>query len=147
MLAPDLSTYYSCSVLSVFHQTTGIVPFSRYSTRLQALFRNDQVAIQPAMITFPPLSSLSCLYPLFLLPFFLPSGTLSNLSLSFLITSDLNRHFGGTSAPFRIDDRTSTEPLCSQVMSVRPSISNSIGTKRHLIALCRILPGRLRGKF
>ena len=88
-----------------------VVPFSRRCTGLQALFRDDQVEIQPTMITLP---SLSCLSPFFFpFPLSLASNALSKLSLFFLITSDL-RHFGPTSASFRLEDRVSTQPLYSQ---------------------------------
>ena len=58
-----------------------VAPFSRCSTGLQVLFRDDQVAIQPTMITLPyvfllsPASLLS-----FPLPLHLASSALSKIS-------------------------------------------------------------------
>ena len=52
----------------------------------------------------------------FLLLLFLASIALSKLSFFFLITSDLNRHFGATSASLRIENRAFTQPLCSQAI-------------------------------
>ena len=83
-----------------------VVPLSRYSTGLRALFRDDQVVMQPTMITLPTFPSL--------VPLSLALSALSKLSLFFHITSDLNRHFGATSASLRIEDRASTQPSCSQ---------------------------------
>ena len=37
-----------------------VVPLSRYSTGLRALFRDDQVVMQPTMITLPSLLSFPC---------------------------------------------------------------------------------------
>ena len=90
-----------------------VVPLSRYSTGLRTLFRDDQVVMQPTMTTLPCLFSL-----LFLLPFplSLASNALSKLFLFFLITSDLNKHFGATSASLRIKYRASTQLLCSQAI-------------------------------
>ena len=86
-----------------------VVPLSRYSTVLPALFRDDQVVMQPTMITL-------LLFLLSLLLLSLASSALSKLSLFFPITSDLNRHFGATSASLRIEDRALTQPLCSQAI-------------------------------
>ena len=90
-----------------------VVPLSWYSTGLRALFRDDQVVMQPTMITLPT----PPIFPsLLLLPLSLASSTHSKLSLFFLITSDLNRHFGATSASLRIEDGASTQPLFSQAI-------------------------------
>ena len=103
-----------------------VVPLSRYLTGLRALFRDDQVVMQPTMITIPSLPSLPA-FPSLLLS--LASSALSKLSLFFLITSDLNKHFGATSASLRIEDslKQSLHTTIvfigySQVMSLRPSI-------------------------
>ena len=66
-----------------------------------------------------PPRSLSRLSPISRDSFFhfllsLASSAVSQLSLFFLVTSDLNRHFGATFASPRIEDRASTHPLCSQ---------------------------------
>ena len=90
-----------------------VVPLPRYSTGPRALFRDDQVVMQPTMITLP---SLPTFPSSLLLLLSLASSVLSKLSLSFLITSDLNRHFGATSASLRIEDRASTQPLYSQAI-------------------------------
>ena len=90
-----------------------VVPLSRYSTVQRALLRDDQVVMQPTMITFPSLPSF--LLPL-LIRLSLASSALSKLSFFFLITIDLNRHFGATSASLRIEDSASTQPLCSQAI-------------------------------
>ena len=88
-----------------------VVPLSRYSTRLWALFRDDQLVLQPTMITLPTLPTLpTSLFFFFFLS--LASSALSKLFLFFLITSDLNGHFGATAASLRIEDRASTQPLC-----------------------------------
>ena len=54
-----------------------VVPLSRYSTGLRALFRDDRVVLQPTMITLPTLPTFFSL----LLPLCLPSSALSKLSL------------------------------------------------------------------
>ena len=76
-----------------------VLPLSRCSTGLRALFRDDQVVMQPTMVTLHSLPSLPSLLLLLLLLLSLASSALSKLSLFFLITSDLNRHFGATSTP------------------------------------------------
>ena len=90
-----------------------VVPLSRYSTVPRALFCDDQVVMQPTMTTPPTLPTLlrsllsSSRFGLkrhFQTIFFIP------------ITSDLNRHFGATSASLRIEDRAFTQPLCSQAI-------------------------------
>ena len=90
-----------------------VVPLSRYSTGLRPLFRDDQVVMQPAMITLPTPPFL-----LFLLPLLLSvaSSALPTRSPFFSITSNLNRHFGATSASLRVEDRASTQPLCPQAI-------------------------------
>ena len=88
-----------------------VVPFSRCSNGPRALFRDDQVVMQPTMTTLPTLSSIIFLL---LIPISLASSALSKLSPLFLITSDLNRDFGATSVSLCIEDRASTQPLCSQ---------------------------------
>ena len=93
-----------------------VVPLSRYSTVLRALFRDDQVVTQPTMITLPTLPTLLLFLLSLLLLLSLASSALSKLSFFFLITSDLIRHFGATSASLRIGDRAFTQPLCSQVI-------------------------------
>ena len=89
-----------------------VVPLSRYSTGLRALLRGDQVVMQPTIITLPTLPT----FPSLLLPLSLASSALSKLSLLFFITSDLNRHFGATSASLRIKDKASMQPLCSEAI-------------------------------
>ena len=56
---------------------------------------------------------LLSLQSLLLLLLSLASIAFSKLSLFFLITSDLNRHFSATASP-GIEDRAFTQPLCSQ---------------------------------
>ena len=75
--------------------------------------------MQSTMITLPTLLLflLSLLLLLFLL-LSLASSALSKLSFFFLITSDLNRHFGASSASLRIEDRAFTQPLCSQAIHI-----------------------------
>ena len=92
-----------------------VVPLSRYSTVLRALFRDNQVMMQPTMITLPTLL-LFLLSLLLLLLLSLASSALSKLSFFFLITSDLNIHFSATSASLRVEDRAFTQPLCSQAI-------------------------------
>ena len=93
-----------------------VVPLSRYSSGPRALFRDDQVMMQATMITLPVLPTLPTFPSLLLLPLSLASSALSKQSLFFLITSDLNKHFGATSASLRIEDSVSTQPLCSQAI-------------------------------
>ena len=69
--------------------------------------------MQPTLIT--NLSLPSRLF-LLLLPLSFASSALSKLFIFFLITGDLNRLFGATSASFRIEDRASTQSLCSQAI-------------------------------
>ena len=86
-----------------------VVPLSQYSTGLRALFRGDQVMMQPTMITLPSLPS----FPSLLLPFSLwPQAPFPNFSIFFLITSDHNRHIGATSASLRIEDGLHTTIHC-----------------------------------
>ena len=72
-----------------------VVPLSRYSTGLRAFFRDYQVVMQPTMITLPTLPTFPSLL---LLSLYLASSALSKLYFFFLITNDLNRQFGATSA-------------------------------------------------
>ena len=120
-----------------------VVPFSRCSTGLLALLR-DQVAIRSTMTAPPSLPSLPCLSPFFPIPPSLTSSALSKLSFFFLTINDIQRYFAVTPAALRKEDGSSAHPLCSQVMTLRPSIQTSIGTKRHPIAVCGILPGSVR---
>ena len=93
------------------------VPLSRYSTVLRALLCDDEMVMQPTMISLPTLQTLLLsLLSLFLLLLSLTSSPLSKISLFFLITSYLNRHFIATSASLRIEDRAFTQPLCSQAI-------------------------------
>ena len=80
------------------------------------MFRDNQVVMQPTMITLPSLPTLSSLstFPSSLLLLSLASSALSKLSLFFLITGDLNRHFGAISASLRREGRASTQPMSSQ---------------------------------
>ena len=95
-----------------------VVPFSPYSTGLRALFRYYQVVMQPTMITLPSFPYLFGLKR--------PVQTIS----FFLITSDLNRQFGATSASLRIEDRASTKPLCSQAFhTINHAVANAKPTK------------------
>ena len=89
-----------------------VVPISRCSTGLRVLFRDDQVVMQSTMITLPTLPTFSSL----LLPLLWPQAPFPNYPFLFLITSDLNRHFDATSESLRIEDRASTQPLCSQAI-------------------------------
>ena len=62
--------------------------------------------------------SLSSFFPCFLSFFFFfylwPQAPVLNYPFFFLIRSDLKRHFGATSASLRIEDRASTQLLCSR---------------------------------
>ena len=85
-----------------------VVPLSRYSTVLRALFHDDQVVMQPTMITLPTLLLFLLSLLLLLLLLSSASSALSKLSFFFLFTSDLNRPFSATSASLRVEDRAFT---------------------------------------
>ena len=57
-----------------------VVPLSRYSTVLRALFRDDQVVMQPTMITLPTLPS----FPAFFFFSLWPQAPFPNYPFSFL---------------------------------------------------------------
>ena len=81
------------------------VPLSRYSTVLRALFRDDQVVMQPTMITLPSLPS----FPAFFFSFSLwPQAPFPNYHFSFLSQVILTDTFRATSSSLHIEDRAST---------------------------------------
>ena len=88
-----------------------VIPLSRCSTGPRALFHDDQVVMKPTIITLIFLPT----FPYFLL-LSLASSAFSKLCLFFLITRDLNRHFGATSASLRMEDRAFTQLSCSQAI-------------------------------
>ena len=94
-------------------QYVKVVPLSRYYTVLRALLRDDQVVMQPTMITLPTLPNLP-FFPAFFFFFSLwPQSPFPNNHFSILSQVMLTDTFGATSASLRIEDRASTRPLCS----------------------------------